>query len=186
MEILAPFHAIWSWFFALESNTKATWIIAAAALANLFVYYRMSTQTRQQIQLANKQLELFSEMNRPRISAVVTGASRIPMDDRLFVQIKIHNYGNTTASRLVLHYSLSGKGGDFGATCAERVLQPDEEALERLPIDLPKSAYEVEEFLKSYIDCTYFGLGGQRYSFRQNYRYDCKDNSFMAALARST
>ena len=53
--------------------------------------------------------------------------------------------------------------------------------IETSPVSLPHTAYEKEPFLKAWVDCVYRGTrADKRYSYRQNYRFDCRALEFVA------
>jgi hypothetical protein len=181
MSPLTPLLSIYS-----HSGGIATWVIAMATVVNVFVYWRISRQTKQQIVLTK---ELFSEANRPRIS--VTIPEHGFQDTKLVVVLKVENFGTTTAYKTHLHFNFgfNSKAGNFGQTFGERVVQPRESYTEKSEIDgrfLTDDRLASSRFIDAFVDCTYEGIGDRKYSFRQNYRYDHEKGDFVQPSARAT
>ena len=181
MSPLAPLLWIYS-----HSGGVATWVIATATVVNVFVYWRISRQTKQQIVLTK---ELFWEANRPRIS--VTIPEHGFQDNKLVVVFRVENFGTTTAykTQLRFNFGFNSKAGNFGQTFGERVVQPRESYIEKSEIDGPiltDDRLASSRFIDAFVDCSYEGIGERKYSFRQNYRYDRDKVDFVQPIARAT
>jgi hypothetical protein len=175
----------YDWFMALDTVAKATWIIAVATVVNVFVYARMSIQTKRQIKQTEKQLDFLLELNRPRVSAWIDFWGHEPGDERMHVMIKIRNFGNMTAQKVSLLFSIKGLVGDFSDRFAEFVLEPQDTRTETSIVPLAPSVYAQNDSMKSFIDCAYQGIDQRPHAYRQNYRYDCKRNAFIGEHSRS-
>ena len=75
----------------------ATWIIAFAAVANVFVYWRISQQTKEQITLTKEQIDLtrklFLESHKPELSVAIGDCEYSEPDGIFEGRIMLANHG---------------------------------------------------------------------------------------------
>ena len=146
-------HAVFpplAWFDNLDSITKATWIIAAATLLNLWVYWRMSGRMKAQIDQVEKQLDLTIELNRPRLAATINTWTWDPITRCLAVNIIARNFGNTTARDVRTVFALkctAGGSGDFGHSFAQTIVHPNDSRQEHSVTSFTQEVCLTNEFV---------------------------------------
>lgn len=78
----------------------ATWIIAFAAVANVFVYWRISQQTKEQITLTKEQIDLtrklFLESHKPELSVAIGDCEYSEPDGIFEGRIMLANHGSAS------------------------------------------------------------------------------------------
>lgn len=87
------------------SNTISTWIIAGAAIANVFVYLGLWLETRKQISLTR---DLFLESNRPALCVSTKKCEYSETEARFKMRIVTKNSGSAAANRIKLRISVDG------------------------------------------------------------------------------
>jgi hypothetical protein len=181
-----------AWWLQLDSITKATWIIALAAIVNVYVYWRISRQTRKQISLTEKEAELtrelFEQANRPRLSVVIDSCTlsvQSPSAVRIEGEMMVTNLGTITAANLSIDLRLATDTRVwFHQRFGPLMLHPQEPHRESISSDIGNLP---ARRLKATITCSYTGTGehktgiGERtYTYKDEQSYDPDKGRFFS------
>ena len=93
----------------------ATWIIAIATVANVFVYWRISQQAKIQIMLTKEQIELtqklFLESHKPELSVSMENCKYSEAGELFEGQVTLANHGAATAHQVRFRIQMGGCQG---------------------------------------------------------------------------
>lgn len=169
--------------------TLATWIIAIAAIVNVFVYWRISEQTKEQIILTKKQIELtqklFLESHRPELSVAMDDCKYSEPDGLFEGQVTLENHGAATAHQIKFQIRMGSSQGlkDIGPIA----IQPRGKIKQQFSFPIALSTYQQGQtagnWLNALIEGSYVGIGDRRYQYKERQEYDPKLGHFVPVWA---
>jgi hypothetical protein len=169
--------------------TLATWIIAIAAIVNVFVYWRISEQTKEQITLTKKQIELtqklFLESHRPELSVAMDDCKYSEPDGLFEGQVTLENHGAATAHQIKFQIRMGSSQGlkDIGPIA----IQPMGKIKQQFSFPIGLSTYQQGQtagnWLNALIEGSYAGIGDRRYQYKERQEYDPKLGHFVPVWA---
>ena len=168
----------------------ATWIIAFAAVANVFVYWRISQQTKEQITLTKEQIDLtrklFLESHKPELSVAIGDCEYSEPDGIFEGRIMLANHGATVARQVRFQIQMDGYQGrkDIGPL----TIQPMNRIRQQLAFPMSRDSYQrgqtVGNRLGVLIEGSYRGLADEEYQYHERQEYALKLNCFMPFWAK--
>jgi hypothetical protein len=166
----------------------ATWLIAAATLANVVVYWIISAKIEVQIALAKEHTELtrkcFLESNAPILSVALKKCEYSETERGLKLRIVIGNRGRVAANQVELSVSF---GGSNERKKIDHIAVPPKEKITYtflLPMGADRYAtgqIEGNRF-NALIEGSYIGLASQRYPYKARLDYDPELRCFVPLL----
>lgn len=170
--------------------TFATWIIAFAAVANVFVYWRISQQTKEEIALTKDQIELtqklFLESHRPELSVAMEDCKYSEGDGRFEGQVTLTNHGAATAHQVKFQIRMGSSDGlkDIGPIA----IQPMGRIKQQFSFPISPNTYQQGQtagnWLNALIEGSYTGIADRSYQYQERHEYDPKLGHFVPVWAK--
>ena len=128
-------------------TTLATWIIAFAAVANVFVYWRISQQVKIQILLTKEQIELtrklFLESNKPELSVSIENCEYSGAGELFEGLITLANHGAATAHQVKFRIQISPLGHLGIKDIGPVTIQPKNKMKHRFSLPMSSDTYKI-------------------------------------------
>ena len=165
----------------------ATWIIAFAAVVNVFVYWRISQQTREQISLTRDQIgltrNLFLESNKPELSVSIENCEYSGADELFEGLITLTNHGAATARQVKFLIQISPLGNSGIKDIGPVTIQPKNKMKHRFSFSMPSDTYRIGQTLGNrlgaLVEGSYRGLANKEFQYNERQEYDPKLGCFM-------
>jgi hypothetical protein len=170
--------------------TLATWIIAFAAVANVFVYWRISQQTKEQISLTKDQIELtqklFLESHRPELSVSMEDCKYAEADGLFEGQVTLANHGAATAHQVKFQIRVGSSHGlkDIGPIAIQPMSRIKQQFSFPISPNTYQSAQTAGNWLNALIEGSYTGIADHRYQYQERQEYDPKLGYFVPVWAK--
>lgn len=165
------------------SNTISTWIIAGAAIANVFVYLGLWLETRKQISLTR---DLFLESNRPALCVSIKKCEYSETEARFKMRIVTKNSGSAAANRIKLRISVDGFNDvkNIGPIA----IQPHNKVIHTFAIPMNSDTYSIAQTdghrFNLLVEGPYQGPLGHEYSYGEKQEYNGELKRFVPYWAK--
>ncbi len=166
----------------------ATWFIAAATIANVYVYWIISGKIEDQVRLAKEQIELtrksFLESNAPILSVALKKCEYSETERGLKVRIVIGNHGPAAANQVELAAWFGGSNERW--TIRHIAIPPREKITYTFLLSMGPERYATGQLVgnrfNAIVEGSYIGLADQRHAYKAKLEYDPTLKRFVPFL----